>query len=82
LTCDAIIGTPRPSSPILHARQPWNSTSDEASARPPSLSLSRCTRKFSSRSMRKHDSPSGACASVKKKSHITIVQNHLWPKIA
>ena len=46
----------------------------------PSLSFSRWMRKPGSLdSKRKQDSPPGACASVRKTSHIGALVNHLWP---
>ncbi|MNT23730.1 hypothetical protein D3C72_1591610 [compost metagenome] len=78
--------TPRPSSPILWARAPWYSTSDEALERSPILSFSRMTRKpalrvpsGSQRGSRKQVRPPGAWARVRKASDMGAEQNHLCP---
>ena len=64
---------------------PWNSTSLEALERLPSLSFRRWrwnalrVPSGSTRGSAKHDSPSSACASTRKRSHIGAEQNHLCP---
>jgi len=85
LTISMIVGTPRPSSPIIRPHVPSNSTSLEALERLPSLSLSRWRRNTLrspsgvKRGTAKHESPPSACASTRKRSHIGAEQNHLWP---
>ena len=85
LTISMMVGTPRPSSPTSHAVAPSYSTSLEALAWLPSLSLSRCRNirlrvpSGSTRGSRKQDSPPGAWASTRKMSHIGAEVNHLWP---
>ena len=70
LTIRMMVWTPRPSSPISWPRTPWNSTSLDGSERVPSLSFRRWIRKPGSRpSIRKHERPAGACASVRNRSH-------------
>ena len=83
LTIRMIVGMPRPSSPTSWPRTAWNSTSLDGSERVPSLSFSRWMRKPGSRpSIRKHERPAGACASVRKRSQDGYEQNHLWPVIS
>ena len=83
LTISMMVGTPRPSSPTNHAVAPSYSTSLDALAWLPSLSLSRCRNirlrvpSGSTRGSRKQDSPPGACASTRKMSHIGAEVNHL-----
>ena len=80
-----IVRTPRPSSPSRCAQVPWNSSSEEAFERLPSLSLSRTTSSRlrspsgSTRGTRKQVSPPGAWASTRKTSFIGAEVNHLWP---
>jgi hypothetical protein len=88
LTISMIVGTPRPSSPISRAHAPWNSTSDDAFERFPSLSLSRWrwirlrSPSGVNRGIKKHDSPPSAWARTRKASHIGAEKNHLWPVIS
>ena len=83
LTISMIVGTPRPSSPTSHAVAPSYSTSLDALALLPSLSLSRCNSirlrvpSGRSRGRKKQDSPPGACASTRNMSHIGADVNHL-----
>ena len=66
LTISMMVGTPRPSSPTSHAVAPSYSTSLEALALLPSLSLRRCSRirlrlpSGSTRGRKKQDSPLGS----------------------
>src|ERR1700733_16171737 len=83
LTISMMVGTPRPSSPTNHAVAPSYSTSLDALALLPSLSLSRCNSirlrlpSDSTRGRKKQDSPPGACASTRKTSDIGADVNHL-----
>ena len=85
LTISMMVGTPRPSSPTSHAVAPSYSTSDEALAWLPSLSLRRCRNirlrlpSGRTRGRKKQDSPPGACARTRKTSHIGAEVNHLCP---
>ncbi len=85
-TMSMMVRTPRPSSPTGHATARSSSISLEALDRLPSLSLSRWRRNpalrspsGSHRGTRKHDSPWGAWASMRKTSHMGAEQNHLCP---
>uniref|UniRef100_A0A6J5ZXM0 Unannotated protein n=1 Tax=freshwater metagenome TaxID=449393 RepID=A0A6J5ZXM0_9ZZZZ len=83
-----IVGTPRPGSPTIRASAPSYSTSLEALERLPSLSFSRSIlillREPSGRILgsAKQESPSGACARIRKRSLPGAEQNHLWPVIS
>ena len=83
-----IVGTPRPSSPIIRAQAPRNSTSLEALERFPSLSLRRWMWKALrspsgvQRGIRKQEIPDSVWARTRKASHIGAEQNHLWPTIS
>ena len=85
LTISMMVGTPRPSSPTSQAVAPSYSTSLEALAWLPSLSLSRCMNirlrlpSGSTRGSMKQLSPPGACASTRKMSLIAAEVNHLCP---
>ena len=85
LTISMMVGTPRPSSPTSHAVAPSYSTSLEALAWLPSLSLSRCRNirlrvpSGRIRGRKKQDKPPGAWASTRKTSHIGAEVNHLCP---
>ena len=85
VTISMMVGTPRPSSPISQACAAWNSTSEEALERLPSLSFRRWKRSALTlpsgrkRGIRKQESPPGACASTRKASDIGADMNHLWP---
>src|ERR1700710_542536 len=69
-----IVGTPRPSSPIIRAHVSFSSISLDAFERLPSLSFSRLMRKRLrspsgvKRGSRKHDSPPSAWASTRNTS--------------
>ena len=84
-TISMIVGTPRPGSPTIRASAPSSSISLDAFERLPSLSFRRCrcmalrVPSGRIRGSAKHDRPSGACASTRKRSHIGAEQNHLWP---
>ncbi len=84
-TISMIVGTPRPSGPTSRAYAPWNSTSDDAFDRFPSLSFRRwmwnAFRVPSGlhRGSRKHDSPPGAWARTRNASHMGAEQNHFAP---
>ena len=79
VTISMIVATPRPSSPSSCAGSSRNSTSAEASERVPSLSFRRWSSNPGPRSARKHDSPAGAWARMRKTSQAGWEQNHLWP---
>ena len=84
-TISMIVCTPRPGSPTIRASAPCSSISLDAFERLPSLSFNRCrcmalrVPSGRIRGSAKHDRPSGACASTRKRSHIGAEQNHLWP---
>ena len=85
LTISMMVGTPRPSSPTIHATVSSNSISDEAFDRLPSLSFKRWMRNVlavpssRNRGRKKHESPPGACARTRNASHMGADVNHLWP---
>ena len=85
LTISRMAARPRPGSPTSQPVAPSSSTSAEALARLPSLSLSRCRWKplrppsGSTRGTRKQLSPAGAWARTRKASLIGAEQNHLCP---
>ncbi len=83
-----IVRTPRPSSPTSRPQAPWNSTSEEALERLPSLSLSRWrwirlrSPSGVKRGMKKQETPPSAWARTRNASHIGAEKNHLWPVIS
>ena len=84
-TISRMVRTPRPSSPTRQPTAFWNSTSELALLRSPSLSLRRWMwmrlRRPSSRifGSKKQVMPAGACANTSQASHIGADKNHLWP---
>ncbi len=67
-----MVATPRPSSPMIHPVASWNSTSDDALERLPSLSFRRWKWRALTvpsgrkRGSKKSESPPGACAQNQK----------------
>jgi hypothetical protein len=84
-----MVGIPRPGAPTIQPTAPWNSTSEEAFERLPSLSFRRCTRialrlpSGRKRGTKKQLSPalpaSSTCARIRWASDCGTEKNHLWP---
>ena len=81
----SMVAIPRPSSPSRHPTASAYSTSADAFARLPSLSLSRSRRipfrlpSGSTRGTTTQVSPSGACANVRNRSLHGAEVNHFRP---